>query len=102
MRCPAKYMMAFCLSGALALVGASRAASASWSPSHIVIVVEENHSFGQIIGSANAPFINQLAKQGALFTNAHGVRHPSQPNYLALFSGSNQGVMDDNAVPQTP
>jgi len=92
----------FCMLGVLAWAGALRAASASWAPSHIVIVIEENHSFGQIIGNANAPFINRLAKEGALFTDAHGVRHPSQPNYLALFSGSTQGVTNDNAVPGTP
>ena len=65
-------------------------------PSHVVIVIEENHSSTQIIGSSSAPYINSLAKQGALFTNAHGVTHPSEPNYLALFSGSTQGISDDS------
>src|SRR6476646_9590921 len=69
-------------------------------PDHIVIVVEENHSFEQIVGSASAPYINSLAASGALFTNAHAVEHPSQPNYLDLFSGSNQGVTSD-ACPQS-
>ena len=68
----------------------------------MVVVMEENHSYGQIIGSPSAPFINALAMQGALFTDAHGVRHPSQPNYLAIFSGSTQGVSDNDAVPGTP
>ncbi|MEX2461116.1 MAG: alkaline phosphatase family protein [Paenibacillaceae bacterium] len=63
---------------------------------HIVIVIEENHSYKQIVGSTNAPYTNSLIKQGALFTNAHGVTHPSQPNYLALFSGSNQGITDNS------
>lgn len=36
-----------------------------------------------------------LANTGARFTNSHGVAHPSQPNYLALFTGSTQGVTDD-------
>ncbi|QYR24142.1 alkaline phosphatase family protein [Paenibacillus sp. sptzw28] len=66
------------------------------SPDHIVIVIEENHSYKDIIGSPNAPFINELAKQGAVFSNSYGVRHPSEPNYLALFSGSTQGVKDDS------
>ncbi|HET9963302.1 MAG TPA: alkaline phosphatase family protein [Nitrospiraceae bacterium] len=56
-------------------------------PDHIVIVIEENHSFKQIIGSPAAPYLNQLAAQGALLTNYYGVTHPSQPNYLALFAG---------------
>src|SRR5437762_14377023 len=64
-------------------------------PDHVVIVIEENHSYAEIIGSANAPYINSLAQQGALFTQSYGVTHPSEPNYLALFSGSTQGVTDD-------
>jgi hypothetical protein len=62
---------------------------------HIVVVIEENHSYNQIVGSSNAPYMNSLIQKGALFTNAHGVTHPSQGNYLALFSGSTQGVKDD-------
>lgn len=62
---------------------------------HVVIVIEENHSYKQIVDSTNAPYLNSLIKKGALMTNAHGVTHPSQPNYLALFSGSTQGVKDD-------
>jgi uncharacterized membrane protein len=65
-------------------------------PDHVVIVIEENHSFSSIIGSSSAPYINSLAQQGALFTQSFGVEHPSQPNYLDLFSGSNQGVIDDS------
>ncbi len=64
-------------------------------PDSIVIVMEENHSFSSIIGSSSAPFINSLAQQGALFTQSFGVEHPSQPNYLDLFSGANQGITDD-------
>ena len=65
-------------------------------PSHVVIVMEENHSYPAIIGSDDVPYINTLARQSALFTNAHGVTHPSQPNYLALFSGSTYGLTTDN------
>ncbi len=61
-------------------------------PDHIVIVVEENKSFSQIIGNADAPYINALAKRGVLFTNSYGITHPSQPNYLALFSGTTRGI----------
>jgi acid phosphatase len=68
---------------------------------HIVIVIEENHSFDQIIGSSNAPYINMLAKEGALFTDSHGVAHPSEPNYLAIFSGSTQGISDDRCLKDT-
>src|ERR1700726_1301174 len=73
---------------------------------HIVVVIEENHSFGDIIGNSAAPNINALAASGANIVNAstdpqgnttgsHAVRHPSQPNYLELYSGSNQGTIQD-------
>ncbi len=66
-------------------------------PDHTVIVMMENHSFSDIIGNTNeAPYINSLASQGASFTNSHAIEHPSEPNYLDLFSGSNQGVTDDS------
>jgi phosphatidylinositol-3-phosphatase len=64
-------------------------------PDHIVIVIEENKSFTQIIGNREAPYINELAKHGALFTRSYGITHPSQPNYLALFSGSTRGITSD-------
>lgn len=65
-------------------------------PAHTVVVVMENHSYAEIIGNPAAPFINTLAGRGALFTRSHAITHPSQPNYLALFSGSTQGVADDS------
>jgi hypothetical protein len=66
-------------------------------PDHVVIVVEENQDYLKIIGSPDAPFINILATQGALFTNYRGVARPSQPNYFTMFSGSTHGVKDNNA-----
>ena len=72
-------------------------------PDHIVIVIEENKAYSDVIKSSNAPFINSLAKAGASLTNYHGLHHPSQPNYLELFSGSNQQVCNDTCPPtQTP
>ena len=65
-------------------------------PAHVIIVMEENHSYADIIGSQQAPYINGLAQSGALFTDSHAITHPSQPNYLELFSGSTQGVKNDN------
>jgi acid phosphatase len=48
-------------------------------PDHVVVVVEENHSYAQIMGNSAAPYINSLVRAGALFTAAHGVTHPSLP-----------------------
>ena len=64
-------------------------------PGHVLVVVFENKAADQVIGDSAAPYLTALAAQGADFTNAHGVAHPSQPNYLALFSGSTQGVTSD-------
>ena len=61
-------------------------------PDHVVIVIEENHAFAQIIDSPAAPYLNALARKGALLTNSYGVTHPSQPNYIALFAGTIEGV----------
>ncbi|MEO7063878.1 MAG: alkaline phosphatase family protein [Dokdonella sp.] len=63
---------------------------------HVIVVVMENHGYAQIVGSADAPYINSLAASGANFTNYHAITHPSQPNYIALFSGDTHGVTDDS------
>lgn len=68
--------------------------------SHVVVVVEENHSASSILGNAAAPFINSLASGGALMTRSYAVAHPSQPNYLALFAGDTFGVDSDVCPPR--
>jgi acid phosphatase len=67
-------------------------------PDHIVIVVEENRGYSKIIGNPVAPYINALAQRGVLFTHSYGITHPSQPNYLTLFSGTTRGI-SSNACP---
>jgi acid phosphatase len=79
---------------------AARAASSSSpkataGPARIVVVVEENHSFDQIIGSAQAPFINRLTGQSTLLTGFFAITHPSLPNYIAMVSGDTQGITSD-------
>lgn len=64
-------------------------------PDHVVVVVLENKGPDQILGNPDAPYLNGLAARAALFADATAVTHPSQPNYLALFSGSTQGVRGD-------
>jgi phosphatidylinositol-3-phosphatase len=64
-------------------------------PAHTVVVMLENRAYGQVIGSPDAPFLNELARSGALFSHSYAITHPSEPNYLALFSGSTQGVTSD-------
>ena len=60
---------------------------------HVVIIMEENHSAAEVAGR---PYISSLAARGMLFTQSFAMTHPSQPNYIALFSGSTQGVSDDD------
>jgi len=79
----------------LGLVAIQATAQPLPHPDHIVIVIGENKSYKQIIGNDDAPYINALAKRGMLFTQSYGVTHPSQPNYLALFSGSTRGITGD-------
>ncbi len=67
---------------------------------HVLMVIMENHSADSIIPNAAAPYINSLAGEGASMTQSYGVTHPSQPNYIALFSGSLHGVVD-NTCPNT-
>ena len=83
--------------GAPAAPGASPTAappSPAGRPDHVVVVVFENKAEAQI-AAAQAPWLHAMMARAAVFTDAHAVTHPSQPNYLALFSGSTQGVTDD-------
>ena len=68
---------------------------AGWGGTVFTIVME-NHSRGDILGNAQAPFINQLAAQNAVADGYHdSYIHPSEPNYLWMVSGENFGVLDD-------
>src|SRR4051812_5582391 len=84
----------------LVLAGPQVASAAPTSavprPDHVVVVVEENKAETQIVGNAAAPYITSLAAGGANFTSSFAITHPSQPNYVALFSGSTQGLTDDS------
>ncbi|MFE9417071.1 alkaline phosphatase family protein [Streptomyces griseofuscus] len=68
---------------------------------HVVVVMFENKNYSTIKGGSSAPYLNSLASQGTLFTNAFGVTHPSQPNYISLFSGSQQGITNDDCISKT-
>jgi hypothetical protein len=62
---------------------------------HIVVAVLENHSFDQVVGQPDAPFVSSLVATGAVMTQSYALTHPSEPNYLAMVSGSTQGITDD-------
>jgi hypothetical protein len=57
-------------------------------PSRVALMVLENRSYGRVIGSAQAPYLNRLARSGALATRYYAITHPSLPNYMALTTGT--------------
>ncbi len=90
------------LLGLAALALASQAASTQAARTaivprfgHVVVIVFENKGYGDVIGNGAAPVFGRLARRSALLTNYDAVAHPSLPNYLALASGSTNGISDD-------
>jgi hypothetical protein len=63
--------------------------------SHVVLVVFENEEATSIAGNPAAPTFNALVRRYATLSNYDAVAHPSLPNYLALVSGSTQGLSSD-------
>src|SRR5437879_13015812 len=73
---------------------------------HVFLVVEENHSYSEVIGNAAMPYLNSLVSQGGLATQYFANAHPSIPNYFMLTTGQpittddnfSGTVSDDNVV----
>jgi hypothetical protein len=55
----------------LSLPATASAAPTGTNFTHIVVIAMENQNFGSVIGSSSAPFINNLASQGATISNYH-------------------------------
>lgn len=66
---------------------------------HVLVLLEENRDYGSVIGNPEAPFLNSLAGEHGLATDWYAITNPSLPNYLALISGSVQGVSEDITPP---
>lgn len=71
------------------------AAVSTGAPGRVAVIVMENKEYGDVIGSAAAPFINGLASRYAFARDMYAVTHPSLPNYLALTGGSTFGISSD-------
>ncbi len=54
---------------------------------HVIVIMDENHSYGDIIGSSLAPYINTVAAGCGLASEYHNITHDSLPNYLGITSG---------------
>jgi len=86
--------------GLLGVLAGAAPAAATYS--HVVVVVEENRDASDFIGNtASAPYLNNvLVPMGTVLANSLAIGHPSQPNYLQLFSGSAQMTQgSDGPVP---
>jgi len=79
----------------VALMAPTAAAARVHRLHHVWVFVMENHSFGQILGNAQAPFLNRMARRHQVATRFYAPSHPSLPNYLAMISGSTQGCASD-------
>lgn len=55
---------------------------------HVVVIIMENKSYGDVIGSSSTPYINTLARVCGSAVNYHALTHPSLPNYMGLVTGS--------------
>src|SRR5450631_3764325 len=74
--------------------GATTGLPASTS-SRIVVIVMENKENTDVLGNSAAPYLNGLAQRYGVATQSYAITHPSLPNYLALTSGSTQGITSD-------
>jgi hypothetical protein len=54
---------------------------------HVLVIVEENTSYEEVIGSPSARYITALAQQYASATQWYAVTHGSIQNYIAATSG---------------
>jgi len=56
------------------------------------VIVLENQEYEAIIGSPEAPFMNEMARRYGFATQFYGTTHPSVPNYLAMIGGATFGI----------
>ena len=69
---------------------------------HIVIVMEENKDYDEVMLSGEAPYIETvLGAEGARLTKMFAEEHNSEGNYFWLFSGSNQNVGFIDEIPDS-
>lgn len=60
-------------------------ARAQTAVSHVVLIMEENHSYSAAM--SGMPYLKSLASTYATATNYWAIGFPSEPNYMALTSG---------------
>ena len=60
---------------------------------HVILILEENNAYGNIVGSSSAPYINRVISFCGLATNYHNITHPSLPNYIGLTDGGSLATL---------
>ena len=60
--------------------------------SHVFVVMEENHSFSDVIGNANMPYLNGLVNANSLAAQYYADAHPSLPNYFMITAGAGTSI----------
>ncbi|HZU43461.1 MAG TPA: alkaline phosphatase family protein, partial [Terriglobales bacterium] len=79
-----KFLSAVC--AVLVLLGAVAFAGMPAS-NHVVLLVEENHGYSDVIGNPAMPYLNGLAAKYGLATQYYANTHPSIGNYFMLTTG---------------
>jgi acid phosphatase len=74
---------------------AARKARLRRHPAKVLVVIEENHSLSEM--RSGMPYLARLSRTYGYATHWSALRHPSEPNYLAIAGGSTFGVTDDDA-----
>jgi len=54
---------------------------------HVFLLVNENHSYSDVIGNPAMPYTNSLAQKNSLARDYFANAHPSLPNYFMLTTG---------------
>lgn len=68
---------------------------------HVLVLVEENHSYGDVVGSSGMPYFNRLASQYGLATQYFADAHNSLLDYFMLTTGATIAADDTYAGPVT-
>ena len=91
-----RFLLAAAVAAVLVAAAVARSAPVPFDrPSRVAVLVLENRSYDQVIGSPEAPYLNGLARRYALATRYYAIGHPSLPNYIALIGGSTFEIHGD-------
>jgi phosphatidylinositol-3-phosphatase len=75
--------------------GGSGSSASTAEPTKVLVIVEENHSYQQM--KDGMPYLFALSTKYGYATHFTAIRHPSEPNYLAIAGGSTFSITDDRS-----